>query len=772
MINKLFNIILTAGLSVLLLSCVQKEETPSGTGDWSGSFAATAESVVQTKGGIDGTTGKFTWKAGDRIAVYATGGGGKYFNCILKDDSDGEELGDFEERYYGTRTNYAVYPVWIAKEDYPGPTDLRVKLPYNYLVEKTVEANTVSQVPMVAVNNDSDDPLVFKYLCGVLRLELKSVPSGTKCVKVVADKYITGDFVVQDPGTSTPHINALEGSVSGNGQEVTFTFPSTTGSGNADNIVLDLPLPVGIYHCIRVYTFSNTTTTTTSFTRFFVSTYPVNIQRATGHRMEVNFIAASGRLTEMTVEDQVVNLGASLDIEPTIKINKTTAISATTGVSIVATAADPTIVEVSTVTLSTGLPGIRLKGLKTGTTKLISYAVYGDQILYSREATITVTAENTYLRVDHAEKMAELGKTALYAYLMSGSEVVEADSYTWTLTGGPATLASLDERAVITSTGGTGDVTFTCTATLDGKSFSISTRTITVVTVPAGVLRAVYSTNTNGDYIFFSRSNLSFEKDEDPSNPGRYKTINASGSTANANNGHFEIEAEAQWDYYTGRKNTTTITTNTVPRYDVGFPLLIGFMFGNTPSNVDVLVDGEHTTNWFHPGYNAWQHLLLSRRNGKVNGTENARFAFALVNTGLSYDKNLMRVSAGVPGILIFPDYYVHPEGVPLPVNINGATFSANTYTPEQMALLAEAGVLFLCAYDAIDGTGGSNTGDTSGNCYCFANLDKNRVPNECYFRFTNSGLSINNLGLLWHIHEQGNGGNERFEIRLARNVE
>ena len=77
-----------------------------------------------------------------------------------------------------------------------------------------------------------------------------------------------------------------------------------------------------------------------------------------------------------------------------------------------------------------------------------------------------------------------------------------------------------------------------------------------------------------------------------------------------------------------------------------------------------------------------------TRRSATVNGVPNARFAKATLSIS----------SKTIKGLLIFPDGYVHPQGVGGPDHINEMTvgWDANTYDSDDWSLMREAGVVFL----------------------------------------------------------------------------
>jgi hypothetical protein len=90
---------------------------------------------------------------------------------------------------------------------------------------------------------------------------------------------------------------------------------------------------------------------------------------------------------------------------------------------------------------------------------------------------------------------------------------------------------------------------------------------------------------------------------------------------------------------------------------------------------------------WRTMTHEEWYYLLRTRFASTVNGTENARYAYAKIDE--------------IYGMIIFPDVYSHPEGVELPININHQNSTSgpvyhNEYTITDWAVLEAAGCVFL----------------------------------------------------------------------------
>ena len=83
-----------------------------------------------------------------------------------------------------------------------------------------------------------------------------------------------------------------------------------------------------------------------------------------------------------------------------------------------------------------------------------------------------------------------------------------------------------------------------------------------------------------------------------------------------------------------------------------------------------------------------WLYLLNSRSASTVNGTADARYAKARVND--------------VFGVILFPDVYTHPTGVPAPIGINATDetgydgYDGNSYYGDDWMKMESAGCVFL----------------------------------------------------------------------------
>ena len=94
-----------------------------------------------------------------------------------------------------------------------------------------------------------------------------------------------------------------------------------------------------------------------------------------------------------------------------------------------------------------------------------------------------------------------------------------------------------------------------------------------------------------------------------------------------------------------------------------------------------------------------WDYLFNSRSASTVNGTANARYAKATVNS--------------VAGVVLFPDSYTHPAGVTAPASINtgNINYAANSWSGEDWTKMEKAGCVFLPAGGYRNSTTMSNVG-------------------------------------------------------------
>ena len=96
---------------------------------------------------------------------------------------------------------------------------------------------------------------------------------------------------------------------------------------------------------------------------------------------------------------------------------------------------------------------------------------------------------------------------------------------------------------------------------------------------------------------------------------------------------------------------------------------------------------GNQTGQWRTLTESEWNCILYSREAYTIDGVSNARFVKAKVN--------------GVQGVIIFPDSYMHPSDVVMPVGINSSDetgWNNNIYSVADWSKIEAEGAVFLPA--------------------------------------------------------------------------
>ena len=225
-----------------------------------------------TKATINGTSGAFSWTEGkDKIAVHTTGG----YVLSTTASASGAST-EFTVSYSGSRDYYAVYPHTLVYNESTSSfisecvaaygseytKQIKVCLPSTYALSDIQDNNTIC--PMIATNTP-ESGWSFAQLCGLLRLTIKGIPTGTKSLKVDFNGMpVSGIFSVY--GTTDPiplytykHNSSLytdyyriwEG---GSGDECYYEDNITiTGITDQTSVTVNIPLPVsnGASHAYR-----------------------------------------------------------------------------------------------------------------------------------------------------------------------------------------------------------------------------------------------------------------------------------------------------------------------------------------------------------------------------------------------------------------------------------------------------------------------------------------------------------------------------------------
>lgn len=248
--KKIFILSFIAGALCLAVSCnkeLQRENSTTEGGDMplvTETITATI-SEVDSKVAIDGTSGTVTWHTGDEVAYHISDGDGAW-SSAANTEVDGANAAFITS---GTRNAFAVYPKslvhdgsdWRAASvtDYgQSGHALAVTLPDSYTLSEIQDNKT--KLPIIAEN--TGDKWTFKQLCGILRLTVNDIPSGTSYIKVDFNgRKVSGSFNVASP--VTPGASVIESTSGTPGDD---DYINITGfSGSEGNVTVNIPLPVG-----------------------------------------------------------------------------------------------------------------------------------------------------------------------------------------------------------------------------------------------------------------------------------------------------------------------------------------------------------------------------------------------------------------------------------------------------------------------------------------------------------------------------------------------
>lgn len=237
--KKIQFVLLTAGLVALAAAC---EKQPAASEPEAGERVTTISASIEgagTKVAIADADGKFSWSAGDKIAVWGTGRGYVMSDALTASGTSADFAFTDYTLYDEERANYAVYPVEIKDDGYYTASDLRIKMPSGYKITD-LDDTEYAPVPMIAVNT-AGAGLSFKHLGALIRVTVKEVPPTTKSLRVTFEKKVTGSFAVNLTDPANPYIETADGNLSNT--VITFDLPSPLTAMR--DVVLNIPVPTG-----------------------------------------------------------------------------------------------------------------------------------------------------------------------------------------------------------------------------------------------------------------------------------------------------------------------------------------------------------------------------------------------------------------------------------------------------------------------------------------------------------------------------------------------
>ena len=253
------NIIYTAAMAMLTVACSNEDDTfLSGfENNGVGNTKMITETITATSGD-DATRAaiaadaKFSWSAGDQIAVHVSDG--KYYTTETLADG-GNNTADFTVAMPEgqLRDAFAVYPASIVAESAANYGQsgkaLDITLPGSYAIDEV--SGTTTPCPMIADN--TGDSWTFKQICGMLRLIVKNIPTSATYLKIDFNgKKVQGAFSLASTvtaGTSTIATSATSG------DDDIITITGLTGASRNYNV--NLPLPTGSYTDVTITAYNS-----------------------------------------------------------------------------------------------------------------------------------------------------------------------------------------------------------------------------------------------------------------------------------------------------------------------------------------------------------------------------------------------------------------------------------------------------------------------------------------------------------------------------------
>lgn len=215
---------------------------------------------VETKATIADVDASFKWSIDDNVAVHVSKDKTHKYVTTSKGADAADASAKFEVTYEDgySRDAFAIYPSTIVNPNaarYGQENEqLDVTLPGSYTLAQVQGEG--SPCPMISYNVAGGN-WDFYQLCGLLRLSVNDIPPTAKRldINLGSDSKICGAFVIDNlvnpitPGTSTikrgTHPDDGENiiSITKNGTDVVLGEP---------NLVVNIPLPTGVYNSLTV----------------------------------------------------------------------------------------------------------------------------------------------------------------------------------------------------------------------------------------------------------------------------------------------------------------------------------------------------------------------------------------------------------------------------------------------------------------------------------------------------------------------------------------
>lgn len=247
---------------------------------------------------------------------------------------------------------------------------------------------------------------------------------------------------------------------------------------------------------------------------------------------------------------------------------------------------------------------------------------------------------------------------------------------------------------------------------------------------PEGAVHGLFSVSKAGGKVFFSKGNLQYIGSAGtPYWKFADNQYDYLGTTTGQNSNSATVDRDlfgwgtSGWDngnyFYQPYCTSNTKVSPYVasigygygPKYNNSVAYNLEGDYANADWGYNAISNGSATNKWRTMNHNEWVWLLGPNGNGSnpapipgtncrnssyVNGTANARFTYATINTG----------KGSVNGLIIFPDLYLAgtPTGVTWGVINNHSKYSTQC-TSTGWDALKESGCVFLPAAGRRDGT-------------------------------------------------------------------
>lgn len=303
------NLFYIATAALALVSCNEEELVQVPVNQANGVLTATFEHDATTRMHIDAANSNaLTWSEGDMIIVFdkndighlytlQEGAGSANATFVTEDVFTEEIIGASFHHDVGHSNNTLggfQLNCWDLDQKIPGMCDL----------------------PMWGkVTNGGK--IEFKHLAGVLKVNLTNIPAGYKRLIVETSNAIRGNFFTADTSVEYPVLSGSSDSEAMKKVNIDFT----ESSGEANNAVLYLPLPVGEYE------FINVSISDGESTMMLKSWTDKTVERAKVYSTSADistYVTTADELNSAVTNENIttINLGGDISMSEILTINR------------------------------------------------------------------------------------------------------------------------------------------------------------------------------------------------------------------------------------------------------------------------------------------------------------------------------------------------------------------------------------------------------------------------------------------------------------------